>query len=285
MKAKPQILFFDSGLGGLSVYEAVRSKTGKEAVCHYLFDHECFPYGTKSEEFLVKRVQRLISAILPKVKPDLAVIACNTASTVVLPKLRHDFDVPFVGVVPAIKPAALSSVKKIIGILATPGTVHRSYTQELIDNFASDCKVYCIGTDKLVRLAEDYLTGYPVDQNTVDEIVAPWRDLEPDEAPDVAVLGCTHFPLVREYLQKALPHMLLLDSGEAIGRRVCSLLKEQAFNVPLQAGAATDEEEPQEERPGLEGQTAFYTGTLEDEERFLKIFKRFGFESLQRFEP
>lgn len=285
MKAKPQILFFDSGLGGLSVYEAVRSKTCKEVVCHYLFDRECFPYGTKSEKFLIKRVQRLISAILPKVKPDLVVIACNTASTVVLPKLRHDFAVPFVGVVPAIKPAASSSLKKIIGILATPGTVHRSYTQELIDNFASDCKVCCIGTDKLVRLSEDYLTGSPVNQQTINEIVAPWRELDPADAPDVAVLGCTHFPLVRQYLQKALPGMLLLDSGEAIGRRVCSLLKEQAFNVPLHDTVKPDDEEHKGACVALEGQTAFYTGSLDDEQRFLKIFRRFGFESLQRFEP
>lgn len=222
-KASPSLLFFDSGLGGLSVYDAVRRKL-PHSHAHYFFDHAAFPYGDKSEAFLIKRVTKLLSSVTGALNVRLVVVACNTASTIVLPALRACLSVPVVGTVPAIKPAALLSQRKVVGLLATPGTIHRHYTDELIGSFASDCKVLRIGSTSLVRLAEKHMAGGAVTLEEVASEVAVWQKLPEEQRPDVVVLGCTHFPLLKDLLQQALPGTLLLDSGEAIARRVESLI-------------------------------------------------------------
>lgn len=281
-----KILFFDSGVGGLSVFKDVLKRL-PEASYYYLFDHECFPYGNKSEVFLQKRVCELLTKLSAKVKPDLIVIACNTASTIVLPTLREHFMMPIVGVVPAIKPAAKLSRKKIIALLATQGTVKRAYTDFLINEFAPCCKVIKIGSQDLVRLCEGYLIQESQQQSTnealelqtlesLKSILSPISLLPDESKPDVVVLGCTHFPLLKQEIATILgPEIKLVDSGEAVARRVQSLLEGATFSKDCE----------QHEQDALGPQEAFYTGKCSEEEhkKLQAVFTHFGFKQLCHF--
>jgi glutamate racemase len=217
-------LIFDSGLGGLSVFREVSTRLPHLA-CVYAADTAFFPYGTKSEEGLVRRLPRLIAALAARYRPDIAVIACNTASTIALPPIRVALSVPVVGTVPAIKPAAQKSRNRTIGLLGTPGTVKRAYTDRLIDQFAGDCRVLRHGSAALVALAEEKLRQGSVCLDEVRAAVAPlWATPEAGDI-DVVVLACTHFPLLADELRAVFPAgVALIDSGEAIARRVADLV-------------------------------------------------------------
>jgi len=217
-------LIFDSGLGGLSVFREVSARLPQLA-CIYAADTAFFPYGTKSAESLVRRLPRLIAALAARYRPDIAVIACNTASTIALPPIRVALSVPVVGTVPAIKPAAQKSRSRTIGLLGTPGTVKRAYTDRLIDQFAADCRVLRHGSAELVALAEAKLRRGSVPLDGVRAAVAPlWADPEAGDI-DVVVLACTHFPLLADELRASFPPgVALIDSGEAIARRVADLV-------------------------------------------------------------
>ena len=191
-----RVLFFDSGVGGLSILREVE-KLNPEIESYYLFDNECFPYGNKSDVFIIKRVRELLSEALSKFELSAVVIACNTASTIVLNVLREFMKIPVVGVVPAIKPAAQISKNKIIGLLATPGTISREYTKNLIRDFASDCEVIKIGDANLAVIAENRLSTGHVHSESIAKIIRPFTQIPPDERPDTVVLGCTHYPLLR----------------------------------------------------------------------------------------
>ncbi|WP_281648188.1 glutamate racemase [Parendozoicomonas sp. Alg238-R29] len=215
------IVIMDSGAGGLTVFEEI-SRMMPWLPVIYCADNAGFPYGPRSEEDVVHRVSHYLGILCQKHTPSLAVLACNTASTVALTRIRKELTIPIVGVVPAIKTAATHSRNKCIGLLATPGTVKRSYTDNLIEDFASDCEVIRAGSTRLVHLAENKLHGEPVEQHEFDEILEPFKSAQ--KKPDHIVLGCTHFPLVREELSKSMPDVTWVDSGEAIARRVSSLL-------------------------------------------------------------
>jgi glutamate racemase len=217
-------LIFDSGLGGLSVFREVAARL-PELACVYAADTGFFPYGTKPADALVRRLPRLIAALAARYRPDIAVIACNTASTVALPPIRTALSIPVVGTVPAIKPAAAMSRRRAIGLLGTPGTVKRAYTDRLIDQFADDCRVLRHGSAELVSLAEAKLRRGRVALDDVRAAVAPlWAGPGANEI-DVVVLACTHFPLLRDELQAVFPaDVALIDSGAAIARRVAELI-------------------------------------------------------------
>jgi len=226
---RPTVLVFDSGVGGLSVYDEVRQLLPD---LHYLyaFDNAGFPYGEKSETFIVERVVAIVEAITQRYPLSLVIIACNTASTVSLPALRERFAFPVVGVVPAIKPAARLTRNGVVGLLATRATVRRPYTHELVAQFAGSCNIEMLGSAELVELAEAKLHGAEVALDEVRRIVRPW--LRMAEPPDTVVLGCTHFPLLREELQQVLPEgTRLIDSGAAIARRTAWLLEHEAPEV------------------------------------------------------
>ena len=226
---RPTVLVFDSGVGGLSVYDEVRQLLPD---LHYLyaFDNAGFPYGEKSETFIVERVVAIVEAITQRYPLSLVIIACNTASTVSLPALRERFAFPVVGVVPAIKPAARLTRNGVVGLLATRATVRRPYTHELVSQFAGSCNIEMLGSAELVELAEAKLHGEEVALDEVRRIVQPW--LRMAEPPDTVVLGCTHFPLLREELQQVLPEgTRLIDSGAAIARRTVWLLEHEAPEV------------------------------------------------------
>lgn len=220
---QPTILLYDSGMGGLTVYDAIR-QTLPHAHYLYCFDNAYFPYSEKSENVLIERATAIVQYIAEKQPLDLVVVACNTASTVVLPALREQFDFPIVGTVPAIKPAALISRTKTIGLLATKGTVSRPYVDSLIEKYADDCIVEKIGTTDLVEIVEEKQRTGQVDMARLKAVVEPWLS---HPTLDTVILGCTHFPLVKSELQQLLPNVpFFVDPNNGIAQRVKDLLKE-----------------------------------------------------------
>ncbi len=224
----PRILVFDSGVGGLSVAREIQQRLPQNPLV-YASDNAFFPYGTKGEAELVARVDLVIGELLLRYPSDILVIACNTASTLALPHLRSKLSVPIVGVVPAIKPAALMSKTGVIGLLATPATVARPYTHELIREYATNCQVISLGSSELVQIAEQKLRGEVIDTNTISRIAQELMRADQAEKMDVLVLACTHFPLLKDELAQHLPAQIkLIDSGAAIARRVEFLLADSA---------------------------------------------------------
>ena len=212
-------LIFDSGVGGLSVVSEIRARLPALKLS-YAADDNFRPYGDKTEAQLQARLPRLLWELTEAVRPDCVVIACNTASTTALTHIRAALDVPVIGVVPAVKPAAKMSRSKTIAVLGTPGTVQRRYVDELIDKFASDCRVALQGSVNLVDIAEAKLAGTPVDMVRLKAEIAPMFSGAGGTDTDVVVLACTHFPLLRAELKAAGPEgVQWIDSGAAIAKR------------------------------------------------------------------
>ena len=218
-----QLLIFDSGVGGLSIFQEV-IKHSHHVSCFYLSDNAYFPYGELAETQLIERLIKLLDEFVKSRPVDMIVIACNSASTVALKALREHFTLPVVGVVPAIKPASLSTNNGVIGLVATPATIKREYTQQLVEQFAADKKVLMLGSTALVKMAEQKLQGKVVDKEALKRVFEPWLVL--DNQPDTLVLGCTHFPLLKTEINECFSDdALLVDSGEAIAKRVSLLLE------------------------------------------------------------
>lgn len=223
-QSDPTVLIFDSGLGGLTVHREVAAAR-PDARLIYAADDAAFPYGPIEAERLVGRVTAVIGALLEKYKPDLAVIACNTASTIALPELRARFPLPFVGTVPAIKPACAVTASKRVSVLGTEATVNREYTRALIQQFSNGVDVTLVGSARLAGYAEAELRGTPVaDDAIAQEIGACFIDSD-GRRTDTVVLACTHYPLLQHRFQSAQPWpVTYLDPAPAIARRVAQLL-------------------------------------------------------------
>jgi glutamate racemase len=232
---RPTILMFDSGLGGLTVYREVAA-VRPDADYIYVADDAGFPYGWLDERVLVARVIALMDELIAAHRPDLVVIPCNTASTIVLPELRKKFSVPFVGTVPAIKPACAASVTRRVSVLGTEATVAREYTRALIRDYAQGCQVKLVGSRHLATYAEAELAGAPATDAQVLAEMAPC--FEGDGArTDTVVLACTHYPLLLDRLRRLAPWPVnFIDPAPAIARRVVNLLGPANPAVP--AGAA-----------------------------------------------
>jgi len=221
------ILVFDSGLGGLTVLrEIVRAR--RDAHFIYVADDAFFPYGDHSEDQIIARVVPLVGQLIAAYAPDLVVIACNTASTLVMSHLRAEYKVPFVGTVPAIKPACAQSKTKRVSVLGTKGTVKREYTRRLIQDFAQGCEVTLVGSGELAVLAERALSGETVSDRDIAAELAPcFVGHRADEATrtDAVVLACTHYPLLLDRLVNLAPWQVnWIDPAPAIARRVADLL-------------------------------------------------------------
>jgi glutamate racemase len=217
VNAAKRVLVFDSGVGGLSVLDAIAASEHALSL-DYVADNAWLPYGLKSDADLRARVPALLARITEQWSPDALVVACNTASTIVLPDVREALSIPVVGVVPPIKPAAALTKTGVIGLLATPATVQRTYTDDLITRFAADKRVVRFGSAALVEAAERKLRGEAFDPAAVHEAIDA---LFADGAVDVVALACTHFPLLAQELAAAAPRSCTwLDSGAAIARRV-----------------------------------------------------------------
>lgn len=233
MDAAAPLLFLDSGVGGLSVLGPTRALLPAAPIV-YVADSAAFPYGTRSEAEIAARVPALLGRLTERFRPRLAVIACNTASTIALPFVRAALDIPVVGTVPAIKPAGERSQTRVIGVLGTEATVRQPYVDDLAARFAADCTVLRHGSAELVALAEAKLAGQPVDPAAVAAAVAPLagRDM------DVIVLACTHFPLLAEEIEAALPGVAQVDGGAGIARRIARLTEGQPWPVQWPTGIA-----------------------------------------------
>lgn len=236
----PTVLVFDSGVGGLSI---LRELYHTAPHCRFIYasDNAAFPYGTKTEQDLVQRLHQVFNNLLQHFAIDVIIVACNTASTLALPHIRQHFSQPIIGVVPAIKPACLLSKTKVVGLLATPGTVARPYTKQLIADFHNGCQVISVGSSELVEVAETQLyqpneSNREASRHAIHQAINQLRCQHRGSDIDTLVLACTHFPLLKQEIQteirqatqkEAGTDIQLVDSGEAIARRLGYILVEQ----------------------------------------------------------
>ena len=237
------LLFFDSGVGGLSVLGPTR-KLIPNAPIVYAADSAAFPYGRRSEAEIAARVPALLGRLVERFRPRLAIIACNTASTIALDHVRAALDIPVVGTVPAIKPAAELSKTRVIGVLGTEATVRQAYVDDLAARFAADCTVVRHGSPELVELAEAKLAGNDVSIEAVRLAIDPMMKQRGAENMDVMVLACTHFPLLAEEIARAYPDIAQVDGGPGIARRIAYLTKGQPWPLEPSSGIAIFTSEP-----------------------------------------
>lgn len=238
--SKRRVLLFDSGMGGLTVASAVRAQLPDDEL-YYAADNAAFPYGAWKEPELVQRIVHVVGALIAEVRPHVVVIACNTASTLAMIDLRRAFALPFVGTVPAIKPAGAMTKSNIIGVLATPGTVAREYTHNLVHTYAYHCDVILHGAPRLAQLAESKLKGHAVSDAELRAEVLPVFREKGGRRTDVVVLGCTHYPLLLEEIRSVAPwEVTYLDPAPAIARRVEDVLADNAVTPREHIGIPPD---------------------------------------------
>ena len=262
-KARP-LLIFDSGIGGLSVLGAIRSAL-PSAPFVYVADSAGYPYGTKRPAEIEARVPALLGRLAERFDPELIVIACNTASTIALDAVRAALDLPIVGTVPAIKPAAALSKTRTIGVLGTPATVAQPYVDRLADEFAVDCTILRHGSAELVDMAEARLRGEAVEPERYRAVLDGLFGQAGGERIDTIVLACTHFPLVEEELASAAPRpVAFVDGKEGIARRTAFLTRDRSW--PDGAGEGV----------------ALFTGRGTDIEAYRAGLSRFGLPRLER---
>jgi len=235
--APPRALVFDSGLGGLSVLAEIR-RLRPDVEIVYAADDAAFPYGGLSEAALVARVETVMARLIGETEPDIVVVACSTASTLALPPLRAAYPrLPFVGVVPAIKPAAAASRSRLISVLATRGTVARDYTHALVRDHAGNCEVILVGSPLLAVIAERVMRGEAFEEAEIEREIAPCFVEHDGRRTDQIVLACTHFPLIADKIERLSPWRVgFVDPAPAIARRLDALVG------VARPGASTDRE-------------------------------------------
>ena len=247
-------LVFDSGVGGLSVLRPIRALLPTAPIV-YLADSAGYPYGTRSAAEIAARVPALLGRASERFDPELIVIACNTASTIALDAVRAALDLPIVGTVPAIKPAAEQSTTRVIGVLGTEATVRQPYVDRLSAEFASDCTVLRHGSAELVDIAEAKLRGVAPNREAVRAILDGLFGQPQGDRIDVIVLACTHFPLVEEELAAAAPRPVrFVDCKEGIARRAAWLTRDVRWPDQPSEGVAVFtrwSEETKAYAPGL----------------------------------
>ena len=237
MNSAAPLLFFDSGVGGLSVLGPTRALIPTAPIV-YVADSAGYPYGTKTDAELAERLPKLLGRMVDQYRPRLAVIACNTASTIALDHVRAALDIPVVGTVPAIKPAAALSRSRVIGVLGTEATVRQPYVDDLAARFAADCSVIRHGSPDLVAIAETKLAGEAIDPEAIAAAIRPMLDQPRGIDIDTVVLACTHFPLLIEELSAAMPGVTFVDGGPGLARRIASLTQGQHWPDTAPEGIA-----------------------------------------------
>jgi glutamate racemase len=261
--ADAPILFFDSGLGGLSVLGPTRALLPTAPIV-YAADYAGLPYGAKSNEELAARVPALLGRLVERYQPRLAVIACNTASTIALAHVRAALDLPIVGTVPAIKPAAELTKTGVIGVLGTEATVRQPYVDDLSAKFAANKTVLRHGSPALVTAAEAKLNGVEVDRQAIPRAVAGLRNQPGGDALDVVVLACTHFPLLQDELQAAFgPGVRLIDGSAGIARRIAYLTEGQPWPAAASPGVAVFTRSNDRPPPPLAALAPYGIGSIE----------------------
>ena len=261
--ARP-LLIFDSGVGGLSVLGPIRALLPTAPIV-YAADSAFYPYGTRSPEEIEARVPAMLGRLAGRFDPELIVIACNTASTIALDPVRAALHVPIVGTVPAIKPAALLSKSRAIGVLGTDATIRQPYVDRLAAEFAADCVIVRHGSAELVDLAEAKLRGEATDPAAYPRILGAMLARPGGDKVDTIVLACTHFPLVEEELKAAAPRPIaFVDGKEGIARRTAWLTRDHAW--------------PDEAPEGI----AVFTGAESDIEAYRAGLARYGLTRIER---
>lgn len=261
--ADAPVLFFDSGVGGLSILGPALNLMPRMPVV-YAADRAGYPYGTRTEAEIAARVPALLGRLVERYRPRMAVIACNTASTIALAAVRAALDIAVVGTVPAIKPAALQSRTRVIGVLGTDATVRQPYVDRLAAEHGADCRILRHGSAALVDLAEAKLRGEPLDPAVAGHALAGLLDQEDGERMDMVVLACTHFPLVQEELSAASPRPLsFLHGGDGIARRIAYLNGDMPW--------------PEVRSPGI----AVFTRIDPDVKQLAPALARYGIEKIE----
>jgi len=234
------VLVVDSGVGGLTVLREVRTVMPTQQII-YVGDDAGFPYGGWSEEALVERLVGLFKHYLSLHDITLGVVACNTASTLIMPTLREAFDIPFVGTAPAIKPAAERTQSGLVSVLATPGTLSRRYTKGLIEQFASDVEMNLVASSVLAEIAEKYMQHREIDTEAL------WQEIKPcfvswgGKQTDIVVLGCTHYPFLVNEMRKIAPWPVdWIDPAEAIAIHALNVLREANPQAAVEGGGGTE---------------------------------------------
>lgn len=223
------LLLFDSGVGGLSVLAKVRAALPQAPVI-YVADNAGLPYGDKTEAQIAARVSGLLGRLTERLRPRLVCIACNTASTIALAAVREVLEVPIVGTVPAIKPAAAMTRSGVIGLLGTAATIRQAYVDRLEAEFAADKLLLRHGAPELVAAAEARLRGEAVDPAIYARAADALRAMPGGDRIDTVVLACTHFPLVQAELAKAFgPEVAFIDGSDGIARRIAYLTDGQQW--------------------------------------------------------
>jgi glutamate racemase len=223
------ILLFDSGVGGLTVYDALCDVLPQAPVI-YAADLAGLPYGTKTEAQIAARVAGLLGRMAERFRPRLVCIACNTASTIALGMVREVLNVPVVGTVPAIKPAAALTQSGTIGLVGTEATIRQRYVDDLEAQFANGKRLLRVAAPGLVAAAEAKLRGAQVDPALIADVRARLHAMPDGEAIDTLVLACTHFPLLAEELAATFgPDVRQIDGAQGIARRIADLLEGQSF--------------------------------------------------------
>jgi glutamate racemase len=264
LEAEAPILLFDSGVGGLTVLAELR-KVLPQAPVIYAADLAGLPYGEKTEAEIAARVAGLLGRMSERFRPRLITIACNTASTIALGMVREVLNVPIVGTVPAIKPAAAMTESGTIGLLGTAATVRQRYVDDLEREFAAGKRLIRHASPELVEAAEARLRGESLDPAVFEAAARGLRGQPGGEAIDTVVLACTHFPLIADELRAAMgDNVRFIDGAQGIARRVAYLTQGQTFLRTL---------------PDF----AVVTGDLAKAEPLAPALVRYGLERLESF--
>jgi glutamate racemase len=219
MNPSAPIGIFDSGLGGLSVLREVRQQLPAEDVVYYA-DNAYFPYGSRTAEEIQSRSEAIAAALLAQ-NAKIIVVACNTASSVAISHLRERFDLPFIGLEPAVKPAVQLTRSGKVAVLATPRTVTGERLRRLIHAYAREVEVFTVPAPGLVELVE---TG-TLSGDQVQLALRPLLEPLLARGVDTVVLGCTHYPFLRREIETFVgPEIAVIDSGAAIARRTREVL-------------------------------------------------------------
>ncbi len=262
------VAFLDSGIGGLPYLASTRSLLPKERYV-YAVDRENFPYGEKSADQVIQAITDLTRRMIERENPRLVVVACNTASVVALGVLREKFPLPFVGVVPAVKPAAALSKRRRVGVLATRRTVEGEYLRSLIQQHASGCTVVSLPAADLVQFVEQAMERCTPEEKTAR--VAAEVERFRDAGIDALVLGCTHFLHLEPEFRRLLDAegIALVDSRTGVSRQVQRLLKNGG--AP-KTGNGTGSGAP----AGPEPDALYVTGASPIEDRYRYFAAQFG---------
>ncbi len=264
------LLLFDSGVGGLSVLGKVRAALPQAPVI-YVSDNAGLPYGNKTEAQIAARVSGLLGRLTERYRPRLVCIACNTASTIALASVREVLEVPIVGTVPAIKPAAAMTRTGVIGLLGTEATIRQGYVDRLEAEFAADKRLLRHAAPELVAAAEAKLRGQSFNPAVFARAAAALRAMPDGERIDTVVLACTHFPLLERELAAAFgPGTCFIDGSDGIARRIASLTEGQSWARPANPPGGPDAAGPDA------GDTALFTRHDPADEFLMSALRHYG---------